>query len=59
MKRSPGAVGFNSPGAPAASSRLTDCVVAALTIGALSLCVIVTLTVLSIKISLAMPLPAC
>lgn len=58
MKRSPGAAGFNGRSAPAASSRLTDAVAASLAIGALSLCLIVTLTVLSIKVSMAMPLPA-
>jgi len=41
-----------------ASSRLTDTVAASLAIGALSLCLIVTLTVLSIKVTMAMPLPA-
>jgi hypothetical protein len=44
--------------APVASSRLTDAVAASLAIGALSLCLIVTLTVLSIKVTMAMPLPA-
>jgi hypothetical protein len=58
MKRSPGAAGFNGRSAPVASSRLTDAVAASLAIGALSLCLIVTLTVLSIKVSMAMPLPA-
>jgi hypothetical protein len=57
MKRSPGAAGFNGRSAPVASSRLTDAVAASLAIGALSLCLIVTLTVLSIKVSMAMPLP--
>ena len=58
MKRSPGAAGFNGRSAPAASSRLTDAVAASLAIGVLSLCLIVALTVLSIKVSMAMPLPA-
>jgi hypothetical protein len=58
MKRSPGAAGFNGRFAPAASSRLTDAVAASLAIGALSLCLIVTLTALSIKVAMAMPLPA-
>jgi hypothetical protein len=57
MIRSPGAAGFNGRSAPVASSRLTDAVAATLAIGALSLCLIVTLTVLSIKISMAMPIP--
>ena len=58
MIRSPGAAGFNGRSAPPASSRLTDAVAATLAIGALSLCLIVTLTVLSIKVSMAMPIPA-
>jgi hypothetical protein len=58
MIRSPGAAGFNSRSAPVASSRLTDAVAASLAIGSLSLCLIVTLTVLSIKIAVAMPIPA-
>jgi hypothetical protein len=58
MKRSPGAAGFNGRCAPVASTRLMDTVAATLAIGSLSLCLIVTLTVLSIKVSMAMPLPA-
>ena len=58
MIRSPGAAGFNGRSAPVASSRLTDAVAASLAIGALSLCLIVTLTVLSIKVAVAMPIPA-
>jgi len=58
MKRSPGAAGFNGRPAPVASTRLMDAVAATLAIGSLSLCLIVTLTVLSIKVSLAMPIPA-
>ena len=51
MTRSPGAAGFNGRSAPVASSRLTDAVAASLAIGSLSLCLIVTLTVLSIKVA--------
>ncbi len=58
MIRSPGAAGFDGRSAPVASSRLTDAVAASLAIGALSLCLIVTLTVLSIKVTMAMPIPA-
>ena len=58
MIRSSGALGFSSRSAPVASSRLIDAVAATLAIGALSLCLIVTLTVVSTKVSLAMPLPA-
>jgi len=55
MKWSPGATGFNSRQTPVASSRLIDAVAASLAIGSLSLCLIVALTVLSIKVSMAMP----
>ena len=58
MVRSSGAVGFDSRPTPVASSRLTNAVAASLAIGALSLCLIVTLTVLSIKATMAMPFPA-
>ncbi len=58
MIRSPGAAGFDARTAPVASSRLTDAVAASLAIGGLSLCLIVTLTVLSIKVTMAMPIPA-
>jgi len=58
MIRSPGAAGFESRPAPVASHRLTHAVAASLAIGVLSLCLIVTLTVLSIKVTMAMPIPA-
>jgi hypothetical protein len=58
MVRSPGAAGFDGRSALVASSRLTHAVAASLAIGALSLCLIVSLTVLSIKVSMAMPIPA-
>jgi hypothetical protein len=58
MIRSPGTVGFVSRPAPIASSRLTNAIAATLAIGALSLCLVVTLTVLSIRVSMAMPVPA-
>jgi hypothetical protein len=58
MIRSPGAAGFDGPTASVASSRLTNAVAASLAIGALSLCLIVTLTVLSITVTMAMPIPA-
>jgi hypothetical protein len=51
-------LGFAGLTAPVASSRLADAVAASLAIGSLSLCLIVTLTVLSIKASMAMPIPA-
>jgi hypothetical protein len=58
MIRSPGPAGFDSPSSAVASSRLTDAVAASLALGSLSLCLIVTLTVLSIKVATAMPIPA-
>ena len=58
MIRSPRAAGFAGLTAPVASFRLTSAVAASLAIGALSLCLIVALTVLSLKAGMAMPLPA-
>jgi hypothetical protein len=49
--------GFGSRPSPVASSRLTNAIATSLAIGALSLCLVVTLTVLSIKVTMAMPLP--
>ena len=58
MTRLPGAAGFDGRSRPVASSRLTDAVVASLALGSLSLCLIVALTMLSIKATMAMPIPA-
>jgi hypothetical protein len=58
MTRSPDAAGFDSRAALVASSGLTHAVAASLAFGAVSLCLIVTLTVLSAKIAMAMPIPA-
>jgi hypothetical protein len=58
MIRSQGAAGFNGSSAPVASPRLADAVAASLAIGSLSLCLIVSLTVLSIRVGMAMPIPA-
>jgi hypothetical protein len=58
MIRSPGAAGFDGRAAPVASSTLTQAVAVSLAIGALSLCLIVTLAVLSTEVTMAMPLPA-
>jgi hypothetical protein len=58
MRRPPGAAGFEDRAVPVASSRLIDAVAASLAIGSLSLCLIVTLTLLSIRVSMAMPIPA-
>ncbi len=55
MTRSPGAAGFNGQTAPVSSSRLIDAVAASLAFGAFSLCLVVTLTVLSIRTCMAMP----
>jgi len=58
MIRSEGAAGFDSHAAPIASPRLTDAVAASLAIGSLSLGLIVSLTLISIKTGIAMPIPA-
>ena len=58
MIRLPGTAGFESRPAPVASSGLTHLIAASLAIGALSLCLVVTLTVLSIRVGMAMPIPA-
>lgn len=57
MIRSSGALGSHGRFAPVALSRLTHGVAGALAIGGLSLCLIVALTVLSIKVTMAMPVP--
>jgi hypothetical protein len=56
MTRSPGAAGFGGQDIPVASPRLIDAVVASLAFGAFSLCLVVTLTVLSIRACTAMPI---
>jgi hypothetical protein len=56
MKRSTGGTGFNVRSAPVASSRLTHAVAASLAIGALALCLVATLSVLSIKVAIALPM---
>jgi hypothetical protein len=58
MIRSHGTAGFGGRQVPVASSRLTNAIAASLAIGALSLCLVVALTVLSIKVTMAMPVPA-
>ena len=57
MIRSPGAAGFEGNRAPVASSRLLGAIATSLAIGTLSLCLMVTMTVLSIKATIAMPIP--
>jgi hypothetical protein len=57
MIRASGTVGFQGQPATVSSSRLTNAVAASLAVAALSLCLIVTLTVLSTKATMAMGLP--
>lgn len=57
MMRLPGTVGFATHPAPVASSRLASAIATSLAIGTLSLCLVVTLTVLSIRATIAMPIP--
>ncbi|WP_456623413.1 MULTISPECIES: hypothetical protein [unclassified Bradyrhizobium] len=57
MIRASGTAGFHGRPATVASSRLTSAVAASLAVAALSLCLIVTLTVLSTKATMAMGLP--
>jgi len=58
MTRSSGAAGFSCPAVAVASTRLRDAVAASLAIASVSLCLIVTLTVLSNKLAAGLPLPA-
>jgi hypothetical protein len=58
MIRSPGTEGFETRLVSVASSRLTNAIAASLAIGTLSLCLVVALTVLSVKVTMAMPVPA-
>lgn len=57
MIRASGTVGFQGKTDTVSSSRLTNAVAASLAVAALSLCLIVTLTVLSTKATMAMGLP--
>jgi len=57
MMRSPGTVGFEGNRAPVASSQLLGAIATSLAFGTLSLCLVVTLTVLSIRATVAMPIP--
>jgi hypothetical protein len=58
MTRPSSPAGFTSPAAADASSRLRDAVAVSLAIASLSLCLMVTLAVLSSKLGAAMPIPA-
>lgn len=57
MVQSPGTIGFEDSRAPVASSRLIGAIATSLAFGTLSLCLVVTMTVLSIRAAMAMPLP--
>ncbi|MGY3496569.1 hypothetical protein [Bradyrhizobium sp. USDA 4502] len=58
MKRWSGTAGFDSRPAPVASSRLTNAIAASLALGALTLCLVVAVTVLSSNITMATAIPA-
>jgi hypothetical protein len=58
MPRSSGPAGFTSPAVVVASPRLMDAVAASLAIASLSLCLMVTLTVLSSKLGAGVLVPA-
>ena len=58
MTRWSGTAGFQRRSAPVASARLTNAIAASLAIGALALCLVVTLTLLSSNITMATPVPA-
>lgn len=58
MTRSSSSAGFTSPAVAVALPRLMDAVAAVLAIASLSLCLMVTFTVLSSKIGGGMPFPA-
>ena len=58
MKRWSGTAGFHGRPAPVASSRLTNAIAASLALGALTLCLVVAVTVLSGNMILARPIPA-
>jgi hypothetical protein len=57
MKRSSGTAGFQDHPAPVASSRLTNAIAAALALSALTLCLVVTVTLLSSNITMALSIP--
>jgi hypothetical protein len=57
MKRSPNAAGFSGRCSTVPPSRLIDAVAASIALAAISLCLVVTLTALSVKAGQAMPIP--
>jgi hypothetical protein len=50
------ASGFSTPTGPVLSPRLTRAVAATLTLGAISLCLAISLTLLSAKLAIALPI---
>ncbi|MHC2331862.1 hypothetical protein [Bradyrhizobium sp. USDA 4454] len=58
MTRWSGTAGFHGRPAPVASSRLTNAIAASLALGALTLWLIVAVTVLSSGLSMATAIPA-
>ncbi|MGY4573578.1 MULTISPECIES: hypothetical protein [Bradyrhizobium] len=58
MKRWSGTAGFDGRPAPVASSRLTNAIAASLALGALTLCLVVAVTVLSSNVTMATAVPA-
>lgn len=58
MTRRSGTAGFQGRPAPVASSRLTNAIAASLAFGALTLCLVVALTVLSSNMTMATAIPA-
>jgi hypothetical protein len=57
MTRLTAAAGFHGPAAPVSCGGLLDAVAASLAVASLSLCRMVTLTVLSSSAGMAMPFP--
>jgi hypothetical protein len=57
MMRLSGTIGFEGSRAPVASERLIGAIATSLAFGTLSLCLVVTMTVLSIRAAMALPLP--
>lgn len=57
MMRLSGTIGFEGSRAPVASPKLLGAIATSLAFGTLSLCLVVTMTVLSIRAAMAVPLP--
>jgi hypothetical protein len=58
MTRRSGPAGFSGPAVAVASRRLSEAVAASLAVASLSLCLMVTLAVLSSELGLRLPVPA-